>query len=446
MHRRVMIAAGAAVTVVIAGAAAAIPSGAAETASVPSEVATEGLVLGAFPDSPVGRVTFAPMDRSVALLPSELDGLAGELADLVDFHDEDFTASWYDGASGQMHVRVVTDKGYELLETELGKRLDEVVVVKGARSARDLQESADKYLTASDLGMSDRARMWGLSPDGSHLNIAVDGGMTVAEASGIDDALDYPVVVSQNETNAVTATEDRWYDPSPYAGGARYGIRNSAGTWNGRCTTGYGFQTDGSEYVLSAGHCMDYGTTFDRMWGFTGPHGGPWTAQQYMGNFGNRSTWDGQQTRRTNDGQYHGDLSITNVTGQGREVGDMIWISTTSKREVQQRHAPTINQGVCRSGTSTGQLCGYRVWAINATVSGGGWLWRKIDLAEASVSSCASGGDSGGPVYTYLGNGKIDAVGVIAGNASYGNGTCDLLLTGAEEAVQAWGGDLDFAT
>jgi len=207
---------------------------------------------------------------------------------------------------------------------------------------------------------------------------------------------------------------------------------------------------DGStQYELTAGHCFPQGTTHTEMWSLNGPFMSE-TKSEHAGNWHGRTTWlDGTGTRLSSDGQYHGDVSLIQVTETGHEVGNMIWdgsATTTDRTFVHIREAPAMGNPVCKAGATSGESC---LLTINHTnfdfdLGSEGWL-RNGDSANAGDSRCSQGGDSGGSVYDWRlfnGNTYAVAVGVISGHKDFVTGGCLQRFTGVEEAVQLWGGDV----
>lgn len=75
---------------------------------------------------------------------------------------------------------------------------------------------------------------------------------------------------------------------------------------------------------------------------------------------------------------------------------------------------------------------------------------RSADLSWSGESyDCPIPGDSGAPVILNHAGAETfaDAKGVLSGGGySDASGICVMISTGVEEAVQAWGGDLNFGS
>lgn len=96
------------------------------------------LVAGCGDSGPVARdrVAEVPVPSNVTIhesepvrppLPADLAALSGRLSELVDFHDEHFSGSWYDSADEDLHIGVATPGQLD----ELGGLPVRVVVTLG---------------------------------------------------------------------------------------------------------------------------------------------------------------------------------------------------------------------------------------------------------------------------------------------------------------------------
>lgn len=248
--------------------------------------------------------------------------------------------------------------------------------------------------------------------------------------------------------------DNRPTDPSPYAGGARYGIANGSGSGasvSALCSTGFGYLRNGKEYMLTAGHCYPRNNgNRDFMWIVTGSDTSP-TKSQYAGSKCCSTFESGTGTvPMGNDNQNHGDLALVNVSGAGNDAGNQVWwggVSTTDKIPVTSRTAPTIGDDVCINGMTSGSDCGTVVQHTNVARTAGGETVRNIDVAHSTHSyDCSQGGDSGGSVVVDHSGTETaaEATGIVSGHTNTGDGGCDQWFTGVEEAMQAWGGGLNF--
>ncbi|MEU3743766.1 MULTISPECIES: trypsin-like serine protease [Streptomyces] len=92
---------------------------------------------------------------------------------------------------------------------------------------------------------------------------------------------------------------------------------------------------------------------------------------------------------------------------------------------------------VCTGGMMTGEVCGWKVVATQATKRyTEGTTARNVVIARKSSGSCTVKGDSGGPVYTVDGSGRAYAKGIVSGGGGGGSDNsgglfdqCELIFT-----------------
>ncbi|MFD9502506.1 S1 family peptidase [Streptomyces sp. NPDC060035] len=159
---------------------------------------------------------------------------------------------------------------------------------------------------------------------------------------------------------------------------------------NGRCSAGFNVTDGRRNFVLTAGHCGQRGTTW------------------FQDATGTR------QFGTTTVGNFPGsDFSLVEY-GNGDVSGARSVVSVGGDQEVRITGAAdaVVGQRAFRSGSTTGVRSG-RVTALNATVN-----YREgtvTGLIETTV--CAEPGDSGGPLF---------ADGLALGVTSGGNGDCTI--------------------
>lgn len=206
-----------------------------------------------------------------------------------------------------------------------------------------------------------------------------------------------------------------------------------------------------TDFMFTAGHCFELGTADDQMFTMNGAWLNSFDELQYAGLFSGRTSWnDGVGSRQVpTDNQFHGDIGLVNTETVGRATGNGMWDGgpgTVNKSAVTSRLAPSVGLNVCLSGATSGIQCTVEVTAINVDVNiqnSGIWL-RDGDLARGETqANCSEGGDSGGSIFRRSGStSTIVAIGTISGHTDFTVGGCQQRFTGAEEAVQAWGGDV----
>jgi hypothetical protein len=106
-----------------------------------------------------------------ARLPDNLLAINSKLAGLVDFHEADFSGSWFQASNSTFHIGVATRAGRTLLDRS-GLREDPRVVVERAdRSLTEGQRFADRYVRHSTL--RDSLVGWGALPQGDGIDLFV---------------------------------------------------------------------------------------------------------------------------------------------------------------------------------------------------------------------------------------------------------------------------------
>lgn len=150
-------------------------------------------IVGEARHSVPGNVTVRSSDASPPRLPANLVTTSGQLADLVDFHDEDFSGSWFDASDATLHIGVATRTGRALLDKR-GLLDDPDVVVEDAdRSLAVGQRFAVTYVRHSVLRASIVG--WGALPQGDGIDLMVHGDHLTSDQLAELGALPVRVVV-----------------------------------------------------------------------------------------------------------------------------------------------------------------------------------------------------------------------------------------------------------
>jgi hypothetical protein len=382
------------------------------------------------------------------VVPAELVATASQAALLVDDYDTEFSAAWYDDTSNQVVIAASSSRGRQLAASTFANSRD-VRVVDADLSHRALMDRV-RRIAAFDPALREKARTLGVNAHGDGVYVEVYDPLTADEVSTLASAVRVRDV--QLEVRLVTEPvsnrrdEDRRHDDSPYAGGMGYGIGSSR--INKLCSAAYGYNRDGDDNILTAGHCFPKGTSEDHMFEIAGSWSAP-SIGGLAGIWNGASTWGSDGTVVSPDGQRHGDLALVNVAAVGNSSTSRLWVGgpATGYREVvATRSAPYAGLFICAGGATSGDTCGnFRVTTdgtnIDHEYADGSWL-RNGDRARNWDTSqgCAEGGDSGGAVYDQYSSSSDEAVGVISGHVTFNDGTCLLFFTGIEEAVQLWGG------
>lgn len=106
-------------------------------------------------------------------MPDALGPLAGRLAELVDFHDRDFSGSWYSHEDGHLYIGAATEAGRALLEKRGLTTTPEVRVVAADRSLAAGQEMLSDFAEHSILG--DRLVSYATLPEGDGFHLGITG-------------------------------------------------------------------------------------------------------------------------------------------------------------------------------------------------------------------------------------------------------------------------------
>ncbi|MEN8651892.1 S1 family peptidase [Streptomyces sp. 21So2-11] len=157
---------------------------------------------------------------------------------------------------------------------------------------------------------------------------------------------------------------------------------------SGRCSAGFNVTDGRRNFILTAGHCGELGTTWFR---------------------------DTQGTERvgtTTAGEFPGsDFSLVEYENRdASEARGVVDIGDGRAVRITAAADPVVGQQVFRSGSTTGVRSG-RVTALNATVNYP--EGTVTGLIETTI--CAEQGDSGGPLFSQ---------GLALGVTSGGNGDC----------------------
>jgi hypothetical protein len=92
---------------------------------------------------------------------------------MVDFHDEDFSGSWYDPAMGYLYIGTATDAGRALLEKQGLTTEPALRLVSADRSLAAGQAMVSDYAEHSAFG--DRLVSYGALPEGDGFSLSVTG-------------------------------------------------------------------------------------------------------------------------------------------------------------------------------------------------------------------------------------------------------------------------------
>ncbi|MBT2401327.1 S1 family peptidase [Streptomyces sp. ISL-100] len=245
-------------------------------------------------------------------------------------------------------------------------------------------------------------------------------------------------------TETIEPQADRYYDTSPYYGGARFHsyLTTNSATW---CTAGFPWPQDGKWYMLTAGHCTT-GNGAAMKWNDTDFIGGVV-----------RDNWSNSKgsVRLSCQDCYSGHLSLDRVEGPSSASARIYkgGKRSTMSRPVHDIWWRSVQSGdqLCTGGMMTGERCGWKVTGTKATVKyTSGAIARNVVTAEKTSSACVQKGDSGGPTYTVDGSGRAYAKGIISGGSGGGSDNsggyldpCHLIFTDTRLAHNALPGTVE---
>lgn len=398
-----------------------------------------------------GNVTLRFGLEDVPSMPGDFSDVAARAAGLTDWNDREFADIYFDSDQNRVVLVPTTGVGAALASEFAAAYPTQVAVSPGKYSHAELKDGG-RQLIADDPFLANHARELSVSLGSRGIDVLLD----VApedEAQLVAAAEKYPfevtfIVDQRVPVEGAPYDEDRRHDVDPYSGGLGYITANGA-TGTGLCSGAFGYRESGTDFMLTAGHCYFNNGSNDRMYMLTS--GSTWASPQLGVWAGN---WNGRSSTNTTDGSiqvngsFHGDLALVNLTDRSHSAGNRMWeggASTTNKDDVYNRIAPYLDLFICKGGASSGSSCGtLKVTGVNVDINLGNGVWlRNGDRAVAqNVNECSVSGDSGGSIYAYRTATTVTAVGVISGHTTFSDGTCQQRFTGAEEAVQAWGGDV----
>ncbi|MEV4639337.1 peptidase [Actinoplanes sp. NPDC049548] len=210
-----------------------------------------------------------------------------------------------------------------------------------------------------------------LRPDGSGLVV----GVRAATRQAFPDA-GVPVTVTTEEPLRPISRDDDW---APWKGGAT--IVNA--TRSTACTAGFGVRSGSASYVLTAGHC---GQTGDRIQDARG---------EFIGNVGPR----------------HQDHDVELIPTSS--VDGWVYVGTPTDNvaaAVEGWGWTYVGEYLCQSGVTSSRELGRPVCNLKVLF----YYADREDLVEAEQTegqTAARPGDSGGPIYSVSGSGKLVAKG-----------------------------------
>ncbi|MEV7233318.1 DNRLRE domain-containing protein [Streptomyces sp. NPDC051020] len=208
---------------------------------------------------------------------------------------------------------------------------------------------------------------------------------------------------------------NRQYDTSPYYGGSRIKsyLSTSSAVW---CTAGFTWRYDGKWYMVTAGHCTSgNGAVLNPS---ESDYIGPVVRDNWKNGYGS--------VKLSGQSYYSGDLSLYRVNSDSAATPRIYkgGKTSSSSRLVHGYWKRWAQSGdkVCTGGMMTGEMCGWKVTATQATIHySGGTTAKNMVVAKKTSGSCSIKGDSGAPVYTVDSSGQAYAKGILSGGGGGGS-------------------------
>ncbi|MHB9858309.1 DNRLRE domain-containing protein [Streptomyces sp. YIM S03343] len=263
----------------------------------------------------------------------------------------------------------------------------------------------------------------------------------LATALGERYGTDAVAVLLTPGSDTLVPQATRYNDTSPYYGGARIKSWVTTNTFKW-CTAGFAWRYDGKWYMVTAGHC----TTGNGA--ITTPNDSDYIGPVVRDNWKN----DYGSVKLAGQSYYSGDLSLYHVNSDSAASARIYkgGPTSSSSRPVHDYWHRWAQSGdsVCTGGMMSGELCGWKVIATQATVHySTGTTAKNMVVARKTSGHCVIGGDSGGPVYTVDSNGAAYAKGIVSGGGGGGSDhsggyfdPCELVFTDIGLANSAFPG------
>lgn len=268
-------------------------------------------------------------------------------------------------------------------------------------------------------GLADSALIYQWGPDvGSNkVALAVDR-LSAPLMAGLAARYDKRAIAVRVEPNPGWHSVSRNSDSAPFWGGA---LISKYPGGNYGCSDAFSMNIPSGYGMLTAGHC--------------------WPTQSTPGSVSTPVASMG--TVNSGETNYNATIGTVLLPGQGVKRGDIALIRVTNPSGVQgymytqgvnsSTYAPvketwgwaSIDDLLCTGGTSTGEQCGWRVYALRQRQNDGANVVEPLTVASRSWQyTCLQSGDSGGPAYTVRPDLGIAAKGVLSLA-----GGCDWLQT-----------------
>ncbi|MGW8847778.1 hypothetical protein ACWGNE_08350 [Streptomyces xiamenensis] len=254
-----------------------------------------------------------------------------------------------------------------------------------------LETEARKVMEDTVSSPQNEVVLAGPLPDGSGLRVAVDSGSArpavsdpphLASPQDHDLPTSVPIVFEDGPKVELASRES---DTLPINGGARI-------TAQGRCSAAFGvWRRDLEESILSAAHCGPY-HWYNTAGAYLGPSAimAPDIDTQVIDAPGRAGMWHGQVTASGAPGPDETILPVSNL------------------------HQAVVGLHVHTSGASSGTRLSILVTGTSGIINvGGSLIYEQVTGEQATRGPAVGNGDSGGPVFRYAPNNRVEAAGII---------------------------------
>lgn len=232
-----------------------------------------------------------------------------------------------------------------------------------------------------------------------HLLVGVSPqSVTSAEHLVQDMVPGVPVALQHIKVLSASAVADYTAGPPWLTGMNLYKLfYQGSGLYYTECTAGFNVINPKTHqvYVTTAAHCFNPGDTILHSTGNTGQTVGAVGASAGFGSIADSEL----------------------ITPRVASVPNTIIVGNSTERAVSAYYPLTATgTSLCKSGITTGEICGNVVTSTNATVCySSGCFYNQEETRNSAVSEVAYYGDSGGPVYKYTASGSVIAAGSLSG-------------------------------
>ncbi|MEV0201522.1 S1 family peptidase [Nonomuraea sp. NPDC050691] len=383
-----------------------------------------------------GPALMSPQPPDVKTLPEATALALDKARKLAEQHPDDFGEPWVDPETGQVVLGTVSGTGNRLAADQ-GK---DVLRRPVTRSKAVLEKIKDGAIGQPAADLPDAAAIRMTRIDAEHnrvivtVNRATDAMLEALTARYGADAFAVEVDPAFNPSKSSR------YDDGPHnwGGGAEMTIHRAPSGDVFGCSSGIPVWLPGEKSgMLTAGHCVPTGGYI-----FNGAD------TNYMGwvSKNDRENWtDGRgSTLLPGQSVFRGDLALIEIpnatSGYYIYRGSVANPYTAIIGQLAPRRAG-LGDEYCNSGFKTGELCGWKVYnyGINVSYSGGETV-RNV-VAGYKSGKCTGHGDSGGPTYFVMSNGRVQVKGVHTGGSNLdGSGDCREFFTDVWDALDAFPG------